>query len=91
MKNAGLRNTMIAKIFGELYSEEYGLLTNRQIKSIYKKKSRLVNEITELKEYCDENEIFISFFPDEANPLAIFTATQNEIENGKKIWRFFSY
>lgn len=83
MKNAGLRNTMIAKILGILYSEEYGLLT-RQIKSIYKRPSRLVNKITELKEYCNENQIFIFFFPEESNPLAIFIVTQNELENGTK-------
>lgn len=87
MKNAGLRNTMIAKILGILYSEEYGLLT-RQIKSIYKRPSRLVNEITELKEYCNENQIFISFFPEESNPLAIFIVTQNELENGTKYGDF---
>lgn len=83
-KESNIKNTIIAKIMSQLYGSFWANITTRQIRSLYEQRSLSnVDEIKELDELITANGGIIRYLPSIEDPIAIFTATKDEIDNGE--------
>lgn len=84
-KESNIKNSVIAKIMGQLYGNQWEYITTRQIREIYKKDyQKNLSEIHELEELITNNSGIYRIFDCNEIPLAVFTATDQEIINGKE-------
>lgn len=81
-KECNIKNTVIAKIMGSIYGSNWSNVTTRQIRSLCYSRTCDETEIEELDRLIKSNNGKIMYFPSIDNPLAIFTATEEEINNG---------